>query len=102
MSSAIDNTTPGVIDDTETAIFPFEQLDDPNRKAHWVRPSDNGITDPKDPTTSQDIVDMARLTGSEVVAACGHRFVPKFNPKGLPVCETCTDIAANSITGGGL
>ena len=86
----------------DVAIFPFEQNDDPNRKAHWVRPSDNGIDDPNDPTTSQDIVDLARMSGAEVVAACGHTFVPKHNPKGLGVCETCTDIAANAITGGGL
>ena len=101
MSTAIDQTTPGVIDHVDTEILPFEENHDSNRKAHWVRPTDNGVTSKDDPTTSQDIVDMARLTDAEVVAACGTRFVPKHNPKGLPVCERCTDIANNAILGRG-
>lgn len=95
MSTALDPTIVSLPD-----VLPYDETDaGPNHRAHLVRPWDNGVTDPSDPTTGQDIVDLARLSGTEVVAACGYRWVPKRNPKNYPVCDPCLDIATAAIGG---
>lgn len=81
-----------LMDATDVEVVPFEDVDDPTHRSHYVRPIDNGVTDPNDPTTAQDIIDMARLTGTEVVALCGFRWVPRANPRKHPVCEACVEI----------
>lgn len=85
--------TPDSAVDIELTLVPFEQNDDPNHRSHYVRPADNGVLRADDPTTAQDIIDTARLAGTEVVALCGFRWVPKANPKSYPVCDACLDIA---------
>lgn len=91
--------TPDTVADIELTLVPFETNDDPNHRAHLVRPADNGVTRADDPTTSQDIIDMARLAGTEVVAVCGHTWIPKANPKQYPVCDACLDIAVEISAG---
>lgn len=93
-------TDPTIVDLPSAEVMPYDETDGGHdHLAHLVRPWDNGITDPSDPTTGQDLVDLARLGGFEVVAACGHRWVPSRDPKRYPVCEPCLDIAAAAIGG---
>lgn len=40
-------------------------------------------------TTPQAYVMEARVEGREIVALCGHRWVPQRDPKPLPVCARC-------------
>lgn len=54
-------------------------LQDPARCAHIV----------KDPGK----VTEAYILGTPVEALCGHVFTPSKDPKSLPICETCKDIA---------
>lgn len=44
---------------------------------------------------TQEIVDIARATGQEVVALCGYRWVPKRNPEKYPACDECIRIAGD-------
>ena len=88
--------------ENETDIIPFEtdSGDDPNRKSHYINPLGNTHIDSRGDMTAQDIVDTARITGQEVVALCGYKWVPKYNPKNYPVCEHCARIAGDLILGG--
>ena len=47
-------------------------------------------------------VTEAYITGAEVTALCGKRWVPTRDPGKFPVCPTCTDIleAARAMRGG--
>ncbi|RHA38724.1 DUF3039 domain-containing protein [Cellulomonas rhizosphaerae] len=82
--------------DVEIDLAPLEHSDDPNLRAHIVRPIDNGVPNgPKgEGVTAQDVIDLARLNGTEVVALCGHRFVPKHSTVALTACGTCFEAAA--------
>ena len=55
------------------------ELQDPGSVAHIV----------KDPGK----VTEAYILGTPVEALCGHVFTPSKDPKKLPVCDTCKDIA---------
>ena len=55
------------------------ELQDPGSVAHIV----------KDPGK----VTEAYVFGTPLEALCGHVFVPSKNPKSLPICDTCKDIA---------
>lgn len=45
--------------------------------------------------TSQDVVDIARVNGYEIVALCGTKFVPTQNPEDVKeTCNACLDIVA--------
>jgi len=93
-------TDPTIVDLPATDVLPYEDIDDgADHRTHLVRPSDNGITSAEDPTTGQDLVDLARLGGIVIVAACGYRWVPKRDPKRYPPCETCLDVATAVIGG---
>lgn len=39
-------------------------------------------------------VNRAYVTGEEIVALCGKRFVPTRDPSRYPVCPTCKEIVA--------
>lgn len=88
-------TTPDVKYSTIDEFLPYEDTDDGNEHhAHIVRPPENlHIFQPG--MGGQDIVDIARVTGQEVTALCGYRFVPKRNPEKYDACQTCMDIAGN-------
>jgi hypothetical protein len=55
------------------------ELQDPGSVAHIV----------KDPGK----VTEAYILGTPVEALCGHTFTPSKDPKSLPICDTCKDIA---------
>ena len=55
------------------------RLQDPGSVAHIVK--DKGK------------VTEAYILGTPVEALCGHVFTPSKDPKSLPVCDTCKDIA---------
>jgi len=55
------------------------ELQDPGSVAHIV----------KDPGK----VTEAYILGTPVEALCGHVFTPSKDPKQLPICDTCKDIA---------
>ena len=91
MTTAPDTLTVALED-----LNPYEQEVPPNTRAHIINPPMNThIWEPGMET--QEIVDIARLTGQEVVALCGHRWVPKHDPAAVDVCETCLDLAHQMI-----
>lgn len=78
-------------------ILPYEESDDPNRRAHIVNPPMNlHIWRPG--MEGQDIVDLARLTGTEIMALCGFKFVPKRNPDKFDACDVCMKIAGHILS----
>lgn len=83
--------------DTEDSLKeleePYVDDDNPNLRTHIVRPYENGhIYMPGD--TAKEIVARARFLQVEVVALCGHRWVPQHNPKNYDSCDPCFKIAA--------
>lgn len=91
-------TAPGAETITETPLsdledlFPHEDIDDgKDHKTHIVTEAMNdhiweaGMN-------AQDVVDIARAVGEEVVALCGYRWIPKRNPEKYDLCKTCADI----------
>lgn len=88
-----------VYEETTTELFSYDPDDgDPNRKAHVVRPTEN-MHIWKIGMEGQDIVDLARITQREVIALCGHKFTPKFNPDRYDACEPCMATAAKILAG---
>lgn len=76
-------------------LIPYEEPD-PQReyKAHIVNPPANThIWQPG--MEAQDVVDVARVKGLEVVALCGYKFIPKHNPDKFDACEACMKIAGD-------
>lgn len=61
-------------------------------KAHIVNPPNN-LHIWRIGMTTQDIVDIARVRGLEVVALCGYRWIPRKDPDAYPACEACFKIA---------
>lgn len=84
--------------DTSTIedIVPYEETGNPDSKAHVVNPSKN-LHIWKIGMTSQDIVNIARLTGIHVNALCGYRFIPRHDPDKHAACEPCIKIAGELI-----
>lgn len=76
---------------TTEDLFPFEDDFDPDALAHIVdnlanaEVYGNGLT-------ATDVVEMARLAGTEVIALCGYKWVPKRNPLNHDTCQKCVDI----------
>lgn len=97
---------------TETHITPIETTDEvvsyeetpagPDHRAHMFAAGDNLHVQSGQYMEPQDIVDLARLSDIEIVAMCGHRLIPRRNPKVYPVCEACVDEAERRIMGGGV
>lgn len=74
-------------------LIPYDDTDDgKDHKAHIVNPPMN-LHIYRRGMSPQDIVDTARLTGQEVVALCGYKWVPKRNPDKYDVCDVCMKIA---------
>lgn len=40
------------------------------------------------------------VLGEEIVALCGHRFVPSRDPRKYPVCQACKDVLSSMIGDG--
>jgi hypothetical protein len=64
---------------TDTRLGEVDLDGDHDRFAHYGR---------------KDAVSRAYVTGEEIVALCGKRFVPTRDPSRYPVCPTCTEILA--------
>lgn len=83
-------------------IVPYEEVDDPNKKAHVVRQLDNPhIVGNFDDMTGQEVVNIARAMKIEIVALCGHRWIPRHNPERVDACETCIRIAGDIMNAEG-
>lgn len=76
-----------------TELFPYEEDDSGNAKAHIVNSLQNKHIDTGGNMSSQDVVNVARLAGQEVVALCGYKWIPKLNPDKHDACEKCIEIA---------
>lgn len=87
------------ITEEQTEIVPYED-DGKERLTHMINPPAN-VHIWRDPMTSKDVVDIARMTGDFVVTLCGRKIYPKHNPKVYPRCQECIDIAVGIIDGGG-
>ena len=81
-------------------VIPYEETDDPNLLVHIVNPPANPhLGQPG--MSAQDVVDVARATGREVVALCGRRFVPRHDPDKGDVCSICILVAGRLMRGAG-
>ena len=74
-------------------VVPYEEdKEEDGGLCHIVSPPENThIWDPG--MSAQEIVDIARMNGMQVVALCGHTWVPKKDPAKKPVCKQCLMIA---------
>lgn len=81
-------------------VIPYEDSNDSARRTHIVNPPMNYHIQKGQYLTPQQIVDIARLSGLEVVALCGYRWVPKHNPEKFDICDTCIKIAGQLIREG--
>lgn len=82
----------------QDALFPYEELDDPEHKTHIINPPMNrhvGLPG----MSAQEIVDTARMTHQEIEALCGFRFVPKHNPDKFDACTACMTVAGALMRG---
>lgn len=81
-------------------LLAYEEDNDSNRKTHIVNPPKNiHIWEPG--MTAQDVVDIARATGQEVIALCDYRWIPRHNPEKFEVCKACVDIAGELMRSSG-
>lgn len=87
--------------DNLTDVIPYEEpTDGADTKTHIVSPPENKhLFQPG--MEAQDIVDLARATGQEVIALCGYRWVPKHNPDKFETCDACFKIAGDIMRGEG-
>jgi len=58
---------------------------DHDRFAHYVRRQD---------------LERSRRTGKPIRALCGKRWVPDADPSRFPMCPTCSEIVAESLSSG--
>ena len=78
---------------TITVAIPYE-TGGTNDRTHIVNPPANThIWRPG--MTSQDIVDIARVTQQNVKTLCGKVFTPKQDPERFEACEECMRIAGD-------
>jgi hypothetical protein len=80
----------------ETDILPYDESDSNDKLTHIINPAMNGHIQRGVPMTAAEILFAARMENSEVIALCGHRFVPKHNPEKYDICQPCMD-EANAI-----
>lgn len=78
----------------------YEDIQDEHSEhlTHIVNPPSN-LHIWKQGMSAQEIVDIARAKGLQVVALCGKVWVPKRNPDKYDVCLTCVEIAAELMRG---
>jgi hypothetical protein len=76
--------------------IPFEETEDPNVRTHMVNPPKN-LHIWRDGMDVREMAEIARITGQELEALCGYRWVPKLNPDKYDVCEKCMAIAGEMM-----
>lgn len=74
-------------------VAPYEDDGDKDRLTHIINPAMNGHIQNGIWMEAKDIVSLARLGRLEIVALCGHRFIPNHNPEKYDACSACMDIA---------
>lgn len=72
-------------------LAPYEETDDPNARAHFVRGEENPHLW-EEGMTGQDIVDLARFSRQKVKALCGFEWIPLHNPDNHDICQPCQRI----------
>ena len=88
--STITEETTTVVEEPRAETPKMRHIINPPANLHIFRPW----------MSAQDIVDIARVRGLEVVALCGHRWVPRHNPTNLPTCDDCVRIAGEILSEG--
>lgn len=78
--------------DISAVIAPYEENDDPNHRTHIVRGEENSRLW-QEGMRAQNLVDLARMLGTEIVALCGHTWIPAHNPEKFDICEPCLKLA---------
>lgn len=63
----------------------------PSEAAHIVKQTSD--------KSAQHLVVEALVEGTPLEALCGHVFVPSKDPKALPICEACKDVADGKTNG---
>lgn len=86
--------TDGIVITENVADIDESQKDD--KKRHIVNPPNN-LHIWKPGMAAQDIVDIARVRGIEVVALCGKTWVPNNNVAGRGTCDDCLRIAGEIL-----
>lgn len=93
MSDVLEKPDVVTQDDTFELTVPYDDSDSTkDTRTHIVNPPKN-IHIWQIGMTAQDVVDIARANGWEVVALCDYRWVPKRNPDKYDACEDCIRIA---------
>lgn len=73
---------------------PYEDSDDPNKRAHIVNPPDNPhISNGFPDMEGHQVVDIARAMRIEIMALCGYKFIPVLNPDKYDACTQCFKVA---------
>lgn len=87
--------------DLKEMVQPYDDSDaNAQTRTHIVNPPANTHIW-QEGLTMQEVVDIARATGSEMVALCGYRWVPKRNPEKYPACEECVRVATEFMKAAG-
>lgn len=86
------------ITDVVEDLFPYEE-DNGEHLAHIVMPPGNEHVMGGIDVTAKEIIETARITGQEVQALCGYRWVPVRDPGDKEICQGCLDVF-NEIFGG--
>jgi hypothetical protein len=84
---------------SDEQLIPYEDDGDKSRKTHVVWEEMNRHILEGEGVSGQDIVDMARMTGAEVTALCGYKFVPVHDPEKYDACKPCIDLAGKLMGG---
>lgn len=75
-------------------LIPYDDTDDgKDHLTHIVSPPENRHISNDLSLEAKDLIDLARVTGEEMIALCGFRFVPKRNPEKYDACQDCIRIA---------
>lgn len=74
---------PGILTNKDSKLI-IKTSDDPVESSHIVM-----VPKDEDDETPQAYVLRARIEGFEIMALCGHIFIPQQNPEDKPVCERC-------------
>ena len=85
--------------DIKEELAPFTDTDDGEKHLSHIINSASNMHVWQKGMNATDIIEIARLTGQEIVALCGYRLIPMRDPRKYPACKTCVDIAANIMIG---
>ena len=85
--------------DIKEELAPFTDTDDGEKHLSHIIHIVNNTHVWQQGMNAIDIIEIARLTGQELVALCGYRWIPMRDPRKYPACKICVDIAANIMIG---